>query len=87
MGMLAPRGLRADFDSWELEHDLDFPGGIHADRGPIPIMRHRRRSWAGFTEALSREIGRRGRIAFLTIVASRHFKYVVVVRSVESGLE
>ncbi len=78
MGMLAPRGLRADFDSWseagvegwryddvlpffkKLERDLDYPGGIHGVRGPIPIMRHRRSSWAGFIEALGKAAEKQG---------------------------
>jgi 5-(hydroxymethyl)furfural/furfural oxidase len=78
MGMLAPRGLRADFDSWgetgvegwrhddllpyfkRLERDLNFPGGVHGDRGPIPIMRQQRSTWAGFTEALAKAAEKRG---------------------------
>jgi choline dehydrogenase-like flavoprotein len=54
MGMWAPRGLKADFESWgeqgwtyddllpffiKLENDLDFNGMLHGSDGPIPISR------------------------------------------------
>lgn len=44
----------------KLERDLDFPGGIHGDAGPIPISRRPRETWPKFTEALARAAEKRG---------------------------
>lgn len=44
----------------KLERDLDFPGGIHGDAGPIPISRRPRSTWPKFTEALAQAAEKRG---------------------------
>ncbi|WP_066826416.1 GMC family oxidoreductase [Sphingomonas mali] len=72
MGMLALRGLPADFDGWRdagaegwswedvlpsfrrIERDLDFSGPMHGDSGPMPVRRHPRTRWPGFSRAVAR---------------------------------
>jgi len=44
----------------KLERDLDFPGGVHGDAGPIPISRRPRSTWPKFTEALAQAAEKRG---------------------------
>lgn len=36
----------------KLERDQDFPGGVHGDRGPLPIRRVFPEHWAGYTTAM-----------------------------------
>ena len=44
----------------KLERDLNFPGGEHGDRGPIPIMRRPRSTWPAFAEAFAKAAEKRG---------------------------
>lgn len=44
----------------KLERDLDFDGPMHGDSGPIPIRRHMRDQWPGFSLAVARALERKG---------------------------
>ncbi|HEY6433087.1 MAG TPA: hypothetical protein VIZ17_13995 [Acetobacteraceae bacterium] len=37
----------------KLESDRDFDGPLHGKSGPIPIRRHRRERWNGYTRAVA----------------------------------
>ena len=67
MGMVALRGLPADYDSWNqpgwtwkdvlpyfrlLEADWDFHDELHGNEGPIAIRRHREIDWPPFCRAI-----------------------------------
>lgn len=44
----------------KLEHDLDFLGPMHGDRGPMPVHRLPRARWAPFAAAVGEAMQRRG---------------------------
>jgi 5-(hydroxymethyl)furfural/furfural oxidase len=44
----------------KLERDLDFPGPLHGDRGPIPVRRILPADWAPFSAAMGAAFMRRG---------------------------
>ncbi len=75
MGMIALRGLPADYDSWaiprwgwgdvlpyfiRLETDRDFHGEIHGSSGPVTIRRHLPADWPPFCVAIGEAAGRLG---------------------------
>jgi 5-(hydroxymethyl)furfural/furfural oxidase len=44
----------------KLERDLDFANEWHGSDGPIPVRRHRREQWPGFSRAVARYLERKG---------------------------
>lgn len=75
MGMMAVRGLPADYDGWgvpgwswsellpyfrRLETDRDFHGPLHGDDGPVTIRRHEVDEWPPFCRAVGAAAARRG---------------------------
>jgi 5-(hydroxymethyl)furfural/furfural oxidase len=68
MGMVALRGLPADYDTWGLpgwswpevlpyfrrvEADRDYSGPLHGDDGPVCIRRHLPVDWPPFSQAVA----------------------------------
>lgn len=44
----------------KLETDRDFDGPLHGKSGPLPIRRHRRQDWTGFTRAIAESFAAMG---------------------------
>lgn len=75
MGMVALRGLPADYDAWDLpgwswtevlpyfrrvEADRDYSGPLHGNDGPVCIRRHLPSDWPPFCQAMAVATKRRG---------------------------
>lgn len=78
MGMIALRGIPADYDAWEqggaigwgwlgvldffrrLETDVDEPGAMHGDSGPVSIRRLPQKDWPPFSRAVGMALADRG---------------------------